>query len=200
MVDGEPGDASGLVETSLVAGDRLVEVLGGVGDECLVGPALVGNVREPRIEQREVGARIDGKMHDAIFASIHLAGIECHCAARVDDNNAGLFDGLGAELSFLLVHRCSAQIRHPVVEEIVGLRLQRIGAHRNDSVGKLRVLITIIEFTHAHVARGMDFGVIGWTIVDADVLYLHGTEVELASAPSILVAATGTPVVESGDE
>ena len=108
--------------------------------------------------------------------------------------------GSRAELGFLLVHRGAAQIRNPVVEEIVGLRLQRIGADRDDRVGKLGVLIAIVEFADAHVARGMDFGVVGWTIVNADVLDLHGTEIELAGAPGVLVAAAGAAVIEGGDE
>ena len=87
-----------------------------------------------------------------------------------------------------------------MVEEIVSLRLQRIGAHRNNSVGKFSVLIAIVQLAHAHVARSMDFGVIGWTIVNADILHLHGAEIELAGSPGILVTAASPAVIEGGDE
>ena len=60
-------------------------------------------------------------MHDAIFASLNLAGIDGHGTARIDDDDAPLLDRLGAELCLLLVHRGATQIRHPMVQEIVGL-------------------------------------------------------------------------------
>ena len=64
-------------------------------------------------------------MHDAIFSSLNLAGIDRHCAARINDNDATLFDRLRAEFGLLLVHRGATQIRNPMVQEIVGLRLEQ---------------------------------------------------------------------------
>ena len=87
-----------------------------------------------------------------------------------------------------------------MIEEIVGLRFQRVGADRDDGVGKLGVLVAVVEFAHAHVAGGVDFRVVGRAIVDADVLHLHGAEIELAGAPGVLVAAAGAAVIEGGDE
>ena len=200
LVDGEAGEARRLFEARLVAGDRLVEVLGRCRDERFIGPALFGDVGEPSVEQREIGAGIDREMHDAILAGFHLAGVDRHRAPRIDDDDAALFDRLGAELGLLLVHRGPAQIRNPVIEEVVGLGFQRVGADRDDGVGKLGVLVAVVELAHAHVARGMDFGVVGWAIVDADILHLHGAEIELAGAPSVLVAAAGAAVIEGGDE
>ena len=109
-------------------------------------------------------------------------------------------DRLGAELGLLLVHRGAAQIRHPVIEEIVGLGFERVGADRHDRVGELRVLVAVVQFADAHVARGVNLGIVGRAIVDADVLHLHGAEIELAGAPGVLVAAAGAAVIEGGDE
>ena len=61
----------------------LVEAL----DEGLVGPSLVGDVSQPRIEQREIGAGVDGKVHHAVLAGLDLAGIDGHRTARVDDDD-----------------------------------------------------------------------------------------------------------------
>ena len=109
-------------------------------------------------------------------------------------------DRLGAELGSFLVHRGAAQIRHPVVQEIVGLGFERVGADRDDGVGKLGILVAVVQFAHAHVAGGMDLGIVGRPVVDADVLHLHGAEIELAGAPGVLVAAAGAAMVEGGDE
>ena len=70
---------------------------------------FVGDVGEPGVEQREIGAGIDRKMHDAILAGFDLAGIDRHRAARIDDDDAALLDRLRAELGLLLVApRCRA--------------------------------------------------------------------------------------------
>ena len=200
LIDGQAGDLRCLLEAGLVGCHRLVEVVGRGGDEGLVGPALLGDVGEPGVEQREIGAGIDGKMHHVVLAGLDLAGIDRHGAARIDDDDAAAVDRLGAELGLLLVHRRAAQVRDPVVEEIVGLGLERVGADRDDGVGELGVLVAVVEFAHAHVAGGVDLGIVGRTIVDADVLDLHGAEIELAGAPGVLVAAAGAAVIEGGDE
>ena len=200
LVDGEAGDARRLFQAGLVGGDRLVEVLGRRRDERFVGPALFGDVSEPGIEQREVRARIDREVHHAILAGFHLAGVDRHGAAWIDDDDAALLDRFRAELGLLLVHRGAAQIRNPVIEEVIGLSFERIGADRDDGVGELGVLVAVVEFAHAHVAGGMYLRIVGGAIVDADVLHLHGAEIELAGAPGVLVAAAGATVIVGRDE
>ena len=130
-----------------------------------------------------------------------LAGIDRDGAARIDDDDAGSRStARRANCCLLLVERRAAQVRHPVVEEVVGLGLERVGADRNDRVGELGVLVAVVEFAHAHVAGRVDFGIVGGAVVDADVLDLHGAEIELAGAPGVLVAAARAAVVEHGDE
>ena len=100
----------------------------------------------------------------------------------------------------LLVERRSLKVRNPVVEEVVGLGLERIGADRDDRVGEFGVLVAIVEFADAHVAGRVNLGVVGRAIVDADVLDLHRAEIELAGAPGVFVAAAGAAVIERRDE
>ena len=69
-----------------------------------------------------------------------------------------------------------------MIEEIVGLSFERIGADGDDRVGKLRILVTIVEFADAHVARCMHLGIVSRAVVDADVLDLHRAEIKLARA------------------
>ena len=107
---------------------------------------------------------------------------------------------LVAELALLLVQRRAAQVRHPVIEEIVGLGFERVGADRHDGVGELGILVAVVQFADAHVAGGMDLGIVGRPVVDADVLHLHGAEIELAGAPGVFVAAAGAAMVEGRDE
>ena len=87
-----------------------------------------------------------------------------------------------------------------MIEEIVGLGLVGVGADRDDGVGELGILVAVVEFADAHVARRMHLGIVGRAIVDADVLDLHRLEIELARAPGVLVAAAGAAVVEGRDE
>ena len=139
-------------------------------------------------------------MQHVVLAGFDLAGIDGDRAARIDDDDAWPARSAPAELGLLLVHRGAAQIRHPVVEEVVGLGFERVGADRDDRVGEFGVLVAVVEFANAHVARGVDFGIVGRTIVDADVLDLHRPEIELAGAPGVLVAAAGAAMVEGRDE
>jgi hypothetical protein len=55
------------------------------------------------------------------------------------------------ELVFLIERR-SLNIRDPVIEKIVGLRLERIGADGDDRVGEFGVLVAIVEFADAQTA------------------------------------------------
>ena len=76
----------------MLAADGLVEVVGRGGDERLVGPALVGDVGEPGVEQREVGARVDREVQHVVLAGFDLAGIDRHGAPRIDDDDARRLD------------------------------------------------------------------------------------------------------------
>jgi hypothetical protein len=87
-----------------------------------------------------------------------------------------------------------------VVQEVVGLGFERIGAHGHDRIGEFRVLVAVVQFTHAHVAGRMDFGIVGRPVVDADVLHLHSTKIKFPGAPGIFVAAAGAAVIERRDE
>ena len=87
-----------------------------------------------------------------------------------------------------------------MIQEVVGLRLKGVGTDRDDGIGQFRVFVAVVELAHAHVARGVDLGIVGRTIVDPDVLDLHRSEVELAGAPGVFVAAARAPVVECGNE
>jgi hypothetical protein len=69
----------------------------------------------------------------------------------------------------LEAERGAAQVRDPVVEEVVGLGLERVGADDHDGVGQLGVLVAVVELADAHVARRVDFGIVGRAVVDADV-------------------------------
>ena len=168
--------------------------------KSLVDPALVGDVGEDRVEQREVGAGVDGEVEDVVLARLDLAGVDRHRPARIDDDDPRLGVRLAGELLVLLRERRAAEVRHPVVQEVVGLGLERVAADGEDRVGELGVLVAVVELAHAHVARGVDLGIVGRAIVDADVLDLHRLEIELAGAPGVLVAAAGAAMVEGGDE
>lgn len=200
LVDREARQSGSLLQGRLVGRDHLVEAVGRSGDHCPVDPTLLGDVRHPGIEQRKIAARVDGQVHHPVLAGLDLAGIDRHGAPRIDDDDPRRGMSLIRKLGALLVHRRATQVRHPMVQEIVGLGLQGIGAYDDDRVGKLRVLVAVVELADAHVARGVDLGVVGRTVVDPDVLHLHGAEVELAGAPGVLIAAAGTAVIESGDE
>ena len=200
LVDSEPCDLGGVFERRLVRRHRLVEVLGRRGDEVLVSPALLGKVSEPGVEQREIGSGIDRQMHDVVFACFDFAGVDGHGSAWVDENDPGRRMRFAREFRLLLVDRISAQIRNPVIEEIVGLRFERVGAHRDDRIREFGVLVAIVEFADAHVARRVDLGIVGRTIVDANVLDLHSSEIELSGAPGVLVSAARAAMIERGDE
>lgn len=60
------------------------------------------------------------------------------------------------KLRLLLVGRGAAQIGHPVIEEIVGLGFQRVGADGDDGVGELGIFIAIVDFANAYIAGGMN--------------------------------------------
>ena len=87
-----------------------------------------------------------------------------------------------------------------MIEEVVGLGFERIVADRDERVGQLGVLVAIVQFADAHVAGRVDLRIVGWPVVDADVLHLHGAEIELSGAPGVLVAAGRAAMVEDGDE
>ena len=157
--------------------------------------------REQRVEQRQVGARLDRQVQHVLRARLGLAGGDGGCAARIDEDDARSRDRLAcAELGALLVQAGAAQVGHPVVQEIVCLRLQRVGADRDDGVGELGVLVAVVQLRHAHVAGAVHLAVVGRPVVDADVLDLHALEIELAGRPGVLVAAASAAMVVSRDD
>ena len=87
-----------------------------------------------------------------------------------------------------------------MIQEVVGLGFQSIRADGDNGVGKFGVFVAIVQLANAHIARAMNFRIVCGAIMDADVLYLHGFEIELASAPGVFVAATGAAVIERRDE
>ena len=52
-------------------------------------PALVGDVGEDGVEQRQVGAGIDGQMKHVLLARLNLAGVDGHRSPRIDEDDAG---------------------------------------------------------------------------------------------------------------
>ena len=200
LVDGEAGDFGRLLQRGLVGRDRLVEAGRAGGEELLVHPALLGDVGQPGVEQREVGAGVDREVQDVVLAGLDLAGVDRDRAARVDDHDSRGRMRLARQLGFLLRRRRAAQVRDPVVQEVVGLGLERVGADGHDRVGELGVFVAVVELAHAHVAGGVDLAVVGRAVVDPDVLDLHRLEIELAGAPGVLVAAAGAAMVEGRDE
>ena len=121
-------------------------------------------------------------------------------AARIDEDDFGRRNRFGAEFRLLFIDAGAAQIGHPMVEEVVGLRLKRIGADGDNGIGKLGVFIAVVQLAHAHVARAVHFAVIGRAIVDPDVLDFHALEIELAGRPGVFVAAAGAAMVVGGDD
>ena len=74
-------------------------------------------------------------MQHVVLAGLDLAGVDRHGAPRVDDDDPAGGVRLVRQLLLLLVQRGAPQVRDPVVEEIVGLGLERIGADGEDRVG-----------------------------------------------------------------
>ena len=99
--------------------------------------------------------------------------------------------------AFFLSIDTPRRIRHPMVQEVVGLGLQGVRSDRHDRVGEFSVLVAIVELAYSHIASRMHLGVVSRPIVNADVLDLHCAEVELSRAPCIFVAAAGPAVIES---
>ena len=200
LVDREARDFGRLLQRGLVRTHRLVEAGRAGGEELLVHPALLGDVGQPGVEQREIGAGVDREVQDIVLARLDLAGVDRDGAARVDDHDSRGRMRLARQLGFLLRRRGAAQVRDPVVQEVVGLGLERVGADGDDRVGQLGVFVAVVQLAHAHVAGGVDLAVVGRAVVDPDVLDLHRLEIELAGAPGVLVAAAGPAMVEGRDE
>ena len=57
-----------------------------------------------------------------------------------------------AQLGILLVERRALKVRNPMVEEVVGLGLERIRSDCDNRIGEFGVLVTIVEFAYPHVA------------------------------------------------
>ena len=185
-----------ILQRGLVRLHGLAEILGRGADEVFIYPAFFDDIGENRVEQSEVGAGIECEMEHVLFAGFGFASIDRHCAARIDENDPAVLVRLAWKLLLLFLQGRAAQIRHPMVQEIIGLSLQRIASSRNDRVRKLGVLIAIVELANAHVAGRMHLRIIGRAIVDADVLDLHRGEIELAGAPGVFVTAACAAMIE----
>jgi hypothetical protein len=135
-------------------------------------------------------------MHHAILAGFDFAGIDGDGSPRVHNDNAALLDGLRSELGRLFVRGGAAQVGHPVIQEVVGLGFERIGADGNNRVGEFGVFIAVVQLANAHVASRVHLRVVGGAIVNPNVLHLHGAEIELAGAPGVFVTATGAAMIE----
>ena len=71
--------------------------------KVLVDPALVGDVGEPGVEERQVRSRIDRKVHHAVLAGLDLAGVDRHRAPRVDEDDPAPADALRSAIARLLL-------------------------------------------------------------------------------------------------
>ncbi len=200
LLDREAGDGGGLLQAGAVRRQHLRIARGRGLDEGAVDPALGVDVGHPGVVERQVAARRDRQVQHILAARLGLAGIHRHGPARIDDHDPRRGMRLVRQLLALLGQRAAAQVGHPVIEEVVGLGLQGVGAAGDDGVAELGVLIAVVQLADAHVAGRVDLAVVGRAVVDADVLDLHGGEVELPGAPGVLVAAAGAAVIEGGDE
>ncbi len=99
-----------------------------------------------------------------------------------------------------LATRAALQVRHPVCEEVVGLRLVGVAADGHDDVGQLGILVAVVELADAHLARRMALGVVRRAVVDAHHRRLERREHQLAGAPRVLEAAAGAAVVEAVED
>ena len=126
-------------------------------DEIAIEPSLRRDLGHQRVEEDQIGARIRApdagrspfrpRSSQALTVTVRLGSMMTTRAA-----SCGSFGSCWRFLS----SRGAAQVRQPMVEEIVGLRLERVGADGNDRVGELGILVAIVQLAHAHVAGGMD--------------------------------------------
>ena len=87
-----------------------------------------------------------------------------------------------------------------MVQEVVGLSLERIRSNRKDRVGQFSIFVAIVQLPDAHVSCRMNLGVVGRPIVDPDIFYLHALEVDFPGRPGIFIASAGASVIESRDK
>ena len=85
-------------------------------------------------------------------------------------------------------------------KEVVGLRLVGVAADRHDDVGKLRILVAVVEFADPHLAGRMALGVVSGTVVDAHHRRLERREHELAGTPGVFESTTGAAVIEAVED
>jgi len=103
LIGGETRDLRCVFQAEFVGGFHLIEIGRRSVNERLVDPALVRNVRHPRIEQGEIRAGVDRQMHDVLFAGFDLAGVDRHRPTRVDNDDPRALYWFGAELSLFLL-------------------------------------------------------------------------------------------------
>ena len=196
----ETRDPGGFIDADLVRGEHFVKAGRRFADEITIEPSLRRDLGHQRVEEDQIGARFERQMKDVRLSGRIFAGIDRDRAPRVDDDDPDRFMLLVRELLALFIGRGPSHVRQPVIEEVIRLRLERVGSDGNDRVGEFGVLVAIVELAHAHVAGGMDLGIVGGAIVDADVLDLHAVEIELAGGPGVFVTAAGAAMVKGGDD
>ena len=196
----QAGDARRLFHGGAVRVHRRVEAGRGGLDEGAVHPAAVGDLGQQRVEQHQVGAGLDLQVQHVPRARLGFGGVHGHGAAWVHHDEATGRVRLAGQQLALFVQTGAAQVGHPVVQEVVGLRLQGVGADDEEGVRESGVVVAVVQLAHAHVAGAVHLAVVGRAVVDADVPHLHALEVELAGGPDVLVAASGAAVVVGRDE
>ena len=130
----DAGDLARLLEAHPVRLERCIESHGVLGDEVLVVPALLDHVRQQAVEQRDVGARPDVEVQHVLLARNLLRHGDGHGAARVHDDHLRALGRLAGEPLLLLAGAVPGQVLDPVGQEVIGLRLVRIGADEDGNI------------------------------------------------------------------
>ena len=115
--------------------NSVVVIAGARSDETLVDPSLCRDLGKQCIEEREIGAGVNREMQDIVRSDFSRGSRNRRRAARINEDDFCRRDRFGAELGPLFVEAGAAQIGHPMVQEVVGLRLERIGAYGDNCVG-----------------------------------------------------------------
>ncbi len=136
-------------------------------DELVVVPALLDDVGEERVEQRDVGAGLDVEVQDVVLAGDLLCDRYRRRAPRIDEDDPRLRRTVrwGTASSSWQPSRPAGSA--PSDSGSSWSAFRRVAADRDDHVGQLRVLVAVVEFADAHLAGGVALGVVGGAVVDA---------------------------------
>ena len=195
--DGDAGDRLVSSRLDAIGLERGLEAGRVLRDEILVVPALIDDVGEQPVVKGRVGARLDLEVEHVRLAGRTLGDGDREASSRIDENDAAPLGGFSREPLLLLAERAASQVRHPMCEEVVGLRFVGVGTDGEDDIGDLGVLVGVVELAHAHVAARVALGVVGGPVVDANHLGLERREHELAGAPGVLETAAGATMIEA---